>query len=75
MKKKTKEQPVTVEKVIDQAFKSHLFAETLPEERKTEKTECEFLSCEKQAEVFIEGFHLCLPHALKLIQSFTVKNP
>jgi len=71
MKKKTKEQPVTVNEVIEQAIKSQLFAEILPEER---KTGCEFLSCKKQSEIFIEGFCLCTTHAMKLIHSFTDKK-
>lgn len=82
--KKVKEQPetpktvietITASEVVDKANENQLFAELLEiTQRKSDVPSCEFLSCKKNAEVFIEGFHLCPTHALSLIHSFTKKS-
>ena len=35
--------------------------------------ECEFLSCEEKAVLYVEGFYVCLQHGFRLIQCLTEK--
>ena len=33
--------------------------------------ECEFLSCKEDSVLYLEGFHVCIPHGFRLIQCLT----
>jgi hypothetical protein len=37
------------------------------------KEECEFLSCEEEAALYIDGFCVCTKHGFRLIQCLTEK--